>query len=529
MTWRKDAPYIPEVRKCRSRLLQYCRGNGLDLGCGTERISETAIGVDVQAAATGAGILADFSRGLPFFASNSLDYVFSAHVLQQLPDYVDALYEWWRLVKPGGCLVLYLPHKDHHPNDPEAGGDIEQRHFLTPEMILDAVRMFGSFEQVENSLHVEGDEYSFDLVLRKIGGTPGIDRAPGPLPPSPRALVIRYGGFGDHIIIGPVFRLLKEKGFDVTFNCNPAGELIHRYNPHIDHFYCQEMDAVPNEELPAYWDGFTRDYDRIINFSGSLEDALLKAKEDPAYKLSHEERNGLYGKYNYYDAAMEWAGFQDVKGTRGEIHFSEREELSARIFRKNFRNRFMVVFALAGSATHKTFPYYQQLIEGFVKKYPKALFITVGGYRERLLEAALPDCPWILKTCGTWDFRNTMAACSIADLVIAGQTGTIAAAGCFTTPKLCFLTHSSHENLCKTWLGDYSVQSRAKCSPCHKLIRSRDECEMNETYRVSVCAEEFDPVDVIKRMEEVYRLWDRNSTRIDRVLRPVRMIQKPGR
>jgi ubiquinone/menaquinone biosynthesis C-methylase UbiE len=45
-----------------------------------------------------------------------MDFVYSAHLLEHVQDFESALREWWRVIKPGGYLVLYLPHKKFYPN-----------------------------------------------------------------------------------------------------------------------------------------------------------------------------------------------------------------------------------------------------------------------------------------------------------------------------------------------------------------------------------------------------------------------------
>ena len=39
-----------------------------------------------------------------------VDYIFSSHCLEHLPNYVEALEYWNSKLKPGGILFLYLPH-----------------------------------------------------------------------------------------------------------------------------------------------------------------------------------------------------------------------------------------------------------------------------------------------------------------------------------------------------------------------------------------------------------------------------------
>jgi ubiquinone/menaquinone biosynthesis C-methylase UbiE len=52
---------------------------------------------------------AQLLRGLE---DESFDFVYSSHLLEHLPDVELAINNWWRVLKPGGYLLLYLPHRD---------------------------------------------------------------------------------------------------------------------------------------------------------------------------------------------------------------------------------------------------------------------------------------------------------------------------------------------------------------------------------------------------------------------------------
>ena len=43
---------------------------------------------------------------------NSVDFVFSSHVIEHFYEPVSAINEWLRLVKPGKYVVMVVPHKD---------------------------------------------------------------------------------------------------------------------------------------------------------------------------------------------------------------------------------------------------------------------------------------------------------------------------------------------------------------------------------------------------------------------------------
>ena len=52
----------------------------------------------------------------------SQDYVVSSHVVEHLPDPIGAFYEWNRILKPDGIIVMIVPLPGAHP--PDAGRPI---------------------------------------------------------------------------------------------------------------------------------------------------------------------------------------------------------------------------------------------------------------------------------------------------------------------------------------------------------------------------------------------------------------------
>lgn len=46
------------------------------------------------------------------FTDNSVDFVFSSHVLEHFFDPIKAIKEWLRVTKQGGYVVIIVPHKD---------------------------------------------------------------------------------------------------------------------------------------------------------------------------------------------------------------------------------------------------------------------------------------------------------------------------------------------------------------------------------------------------------------------------------
>ena len=169
MTWKPDIegqPKRSEVSKCRLRLIPYCLGVGLDIGCGNDKILNKTIGVDRDGKAD---INLDVSNGLFIFADEVFDYIFSAHCLEdfQFPEIV--LKDWWSKVKVGGYLILYLPHKDLYPNIGQVGCNVDHKHDFVPQDIVNMMdNFFASYVIVHQRVNNEDDEYSFETVFKKL-------------------------------------------------------------------------------------------------------------------------------------------------------------------------------------------------------------------------------------------------------------------------------------------------------------------------------------------------------------------------
>lgn len=146
MVWRIDNPEGSESKKICWELVPYTRGLGLDIGCGPTKAFDHFIGIDSRKDTQMFGIQMnpDFTvpdaSNLPMFASEQYDFAFSSHLLEHIEDYKAALKEWWRLVKVGGHLCLYLPHRNFYPNIGENGANPDHKHDFLPKDIIDAMK-----------------------------------------------------------------------------------------------------------------------------------------------------------------------------------------------------------------------------------------------------------------------------------------------------------------------------------------------------------------------------------------------------
>ena len=107
---------------------KYCKGYGVEIGGASHSVFKfRAINVDISShdkiedcytkeqLDKGNGIkkvdIIASGDNIPL-ADNSVDFVFSCHVLEHFYDPVAAINEWLRIVKPNKYVVCLIPHKD---------------------------------------------------------------------------------------------------------------------------------------------------------------------------------------------------------------------------------------------------------------------------------------------------------------------------------------------------------------------------------------------------------------------------------
>jgi SAM-dependent methyltransferase len=82
----------------------YLSRSVIDIGCGPDLVVPHAVPFDL---ADG-----DANRILDYHKPDSFDCVHSSHCLEHMRDVPAALVQWWALVKPGGHLIVVVPHED---------------------------------------------------------------------------------------------------------------------------------------------------------------------------------------------------------------------------------------------------------------------------------------------------------------------------------------------------------------------------------------------------------------------------------
>lgn len=503
MTWDIKTSCGRESDKIAHLVVPYLQGKGLDVGCGPAKVWHRCIGVDSLKDYNGqrppsVDIVCDAEK-LELFKDASLDYVYSSHFLEHTVDYKSVLKEWWRVIKSGGYLVLYLPHKKFYPNIGQEGGNPDHKHDFMPEDIVEAMKEIGSWELIENEDRDRDNEYSFFQVYKKKQGKGRHiiniwQRNPKD---KKRALVIRYGAIGDAIVVSSILPQLKKAGYYITFNCAPKTKEILKHDPHIDEWFVQEEDFVPNQHLGPYWKGLQHEerWDRIINLCESIEGGLLTLPDRLQHWYPEATRRKICN-VNYLERTHDIAAVPLEFNPR--FYPSEEERRQAKKIINSIDGP-IVAWVLRGSSVHKIYPYIHTAISWLAQKSNAHIFL-MGDEREgKELEDGILKCltedhqdmSRIHPVCGKWAIRDTLTFVQYANCVVGPETGIINAVCMEDVRKVIYLSHSSPENLTKHWKNTIVLTpdtSKSPCYPCHRMIYGWESCNQDKTTNAALCA-----------------------------------------
>ena len=151
-------------------------GNGVDVGCGTARVSDMITSVDRQPDYRYAH--AQFvwdCHDLELFNNGVLDFIFSSHCLEDFEDIPTVFLNWWRKLKVGGVMLLLLPDMEggRYPKVDEPNGNPSHRTNVGVNFIHSMLDRLKGRELIDYKIEQEdtvphNESSSVDFVIRKI-------------------------------------------------------------------------------------------------------------------------------------------------------------------------------------------------------------------------------------------------------------------------------------------------------------------------------------------------------------------------
>lgn len=513
MTWRIDDPQGNEAAKVRYDIVPYTRGVVLDLGCGPFKAFPHFIGVDnghhdaafgwqsrpdivvdtcarlagkmTLGATEALGLLPEGAVYVPDYTytvpDGSCDAVFSSHLLEHMEDPAAALEEWWRVLKVGGFLVLYLPDEDLYPRVGEPGANPDHKFNLSRAIVAAWMKRLPGWSLLENEQRAEGREYSFLQVYQKrddgVHDVDAWDRARRTRAARKNACVVRYGGIGDMIQAASVFAAVKAQGYHVTLMTTPNGYEVVKHDPNVDAVMIQDTDQVPNSLLCEFWHVWSKKFDKFVNLSELVEGYLLGIPGRANHAFPEAVRRRYMGR-NYLEFQHEVAETPFEPRPRFWPNLEECDRVAK--WRAGLGEKaYVAMWALAGSSAHKVYPHMDAVIASALMKWPDLHWVLVGGLECQLLEAGWEGEPRVHRLCGRIGVRESLSLALGVDLVIGPETGITNAVAHEDVDKIVFLSHSSVENLTRDWTYTTSLTpppEAAPCYPCHRLHYDRTFC-----------------------------------------------------
>jgi len=136
---------------------------GIDIGCG--RI-DTHDGLDTVSLTDCIHHDKDIcdATTMEGYKDDTFDYVYASHVLEHLDDPVTAVKNWVRICKPGGVVLISLPHRDLYERKRTLPSkwNADHRYFYLPNA-CDPPHTF-SVEGVLRSAGVDGYKWAIKVI-----------------------------------------------------------------------------------------------------------------------------------------------------------------------------------------------------------------------------------------------------------------------------------------------------------------------------------------------------------------------------
>lgn len=475
MAWDSKTSCGFESRKVRNEVLHYLAGGGFDIGCGAEKVWPHLLGLDsgVDSQLFGIPVKPDVvvsdAADLSLFADGAAANVFSSHLLEHLANWQMALAEWWRVLRVGGHLVLYLPHANLYPRIGQPGANPDHKQDFLPEQVVDALRLIApDWALLENQTRDGGDEYSFLLVFRKLPAGSGQSEPWKEPKPARRAGLVRMGGHGDALWAASVAAYLHEQGFSVTGYVATNGEAMLRHDPNFDELRVIPRNVLNDEEAIEYWCHQAPQYERWINLHGSVENRLLVHQSTVEFYLPKQVRRRLMGG-NYVDMCHLYAELPDGLRTRQRFYPSESEREWARLLRQHMSGK-VVVLAPSGSGPSKGWPHAQRFMEILAEhKVHTFLLGDLKHLHHEVDHVERDGIEWGSVFGEEWPIRQALTWAIQADAVVASESVFANAVAMEKMPKVVLLSHSTRENLTRDWVNCSTLESPVACHPCHRI------------------------------------------------------------
>lgn len=300
-----------------------------------------------------------------------------------------------------------------------------------------------------------------------------------------RYLAIRWGAYGDLIYCLPALEALRKECDYLHLETGDRGRVLFEHHPAFDRITTFDLSKygkeTQGEVAKVRWDTLGEvAWDKSVNFWRCLEVSCIAEEWQEAFFLPRERRREFFGGKNFYDTHFEAAKLAVPEPfDTGTIYFGEETLYWMEHWRKRHGDRFMVAIALAGSTSQKVPMYMKELAQEIKAAYPDTLFVLLGDKQGKKLEFTFGEKN-VCQSSGEWPYMQSLSMVKMADYVIGPETSLLVGAGLFGTPKSMICTSCSVSQATTHQKNDFSVQSTAACSPCHRAVYNPKWCNYRD-------------------------------------------------
>lgn len=163
---------------------QYLIGHGVDVGCGTNRLSNSVLSVDQQPDVryAHADIVHDckdldienakeFEGYVYTFEDETLDFIFSSHCLEDFDDIPTVFLNWWRKLKVNGLMLLLLPDMEagRYPKVGDPKGNPSHKTDVGKNYIFNMLNSLDiKYEMIQADTLPHDKTCTIDFVIKKL-------------------------------------------------------------------------------------------------------------------------------------------------------------------------------------------------------------------------------------------------------------------------------------------------------------------------------------------------------------------------
>lgn len=316
-------------------------------------------------------------------------------------------------------------------------------------------------------------------------------------------LVVRLGGVGDQLMVSSVLPRLKEQGFKIAYMAQHPTHVIQHNNPNVDRFV-DMPDGIRSADFVNFFQVQKRTYDRVINFSETIEKSLL-IQHDQLQFYWEPETIRDYCNVNYIEQHHRFAR---VPGPyRTEFFPTQEENDEIETYLEGWGGKIVGV-QVAGSNFDKMNPYLPEIVTKLMLKDDKVkvMLLCGGSKRDQAMAEAVIEMVrhWTgslmrIRNSSQKPIRWALTFAKKCELLIGPDSGLMWAGAFEEHPKIVMLSHASPENITKHWVNTttFHADQSVKCWPCHKLHFGPETCTLDQRTKSALCMASINPDAVV--------------------------------